>query len=177
MVIDANDEGTKHVEAALDLDMGDIESAELEMLDDSAIAVAEDEVAVSTGEDDITEFRPAEMTGEFEVPELHQTDETEAVEEAVSAVDAEAGLERTGTFAPGDFSDDEVEAAMEQGVDDIEDLMLPDDVDEVGTKLDLAKAFIDMGDAEGARSSLEEVLEEGTVEQKAEATGLLEQIK
>ena len=32
-------------------------------------------------------------------------------------------------------------------------------------------------DAEGARSSLEEVLEEGTVEQQAEATGLLEQIK
>jgi len=40
--------------------------------------------------------------------------------------------------------------------------MLPDDVDEVSTKLDLAKAFIDMGDAEGAKSSLEEVLSEGT---------------
>ena len=38
------------------------------------------------------------------------------------------------------------------------------------------QAFIDMGDAEGARSSLEEVLTEGTDDQKAEATGLLDQI-
>ena len=32
---------------------------------------------------------------------------------------------------------------------------------EVGTKLDLARAYIDMGDPEGARSILEEVLDEG----------------
>ena len=54
--------------------------------------------------------------------------------------------------------------------------MLPDDVDEVGTKLDLARAFIDMGDAEGARSSLDEVLTEGDEDQKAEATGLLKHL-
>jgi pilus assembly protein FimV len=54
--------------------------------------------------------------------------------------------------------------------------MLPDDVDEVSTKLDLARAFIDMGDTEGARGSLEEVMSEGNAEQKAEAKALLEQI-
>jgi pilus assembly protein FimV len=64
----------------------------------------------------------------------------------------------------------------EVDISDIGDLMLPDDVDEVSTKLDLARAFIDMGDAEGARSSLEEVLAEGTEEQKAEATQLLEKM-
>ena len=32
---------------------------------------------------------------------------------------------------------------------------------EVGTKLDLARAYMDMGDPEGARNILEEVLSEG----------------
>jgi len=98
-------------------------------------------------------------------------------------VDTAAGLDKTGTFAPGDFSEDEEQDASEDrtyssisDVDDIEDLMLPQDVDEVSTKLDLARAFIDMGDAEGARSSLEEVLEEGDDEQKAEARELLERM-
>jgi pilus assembly protein FimV len=84
---------------------------------------------------------------------------------------------KTGTFAPGDFDDpDESFIPDEADIDDIGDLMLPDDVDEVSTKLDLARAFIDMGDAEGARGSLEEVLAEGTDEQKAEASDLIEKI-
>ncbi|HSG64485.1 MAG TPA: FimV/HubP family polar landmark protein, partial [Gammaproteobacteria bacterium] len=45
---------------------------------------------------------------------------------------------------------------------------------EVGTKLDLARAYIDMGDPEGARSILEEVLDEGDSSQKREAQGLIE---
>jgi pilus assembly protein FimV len=69
---------------------------------------------------------------------------------------------------------DETIPPHEVDINDIGDLMLPDDVDEVATKLDLARAFIDMGDAEGARDSLEEVLAEGTGEQKAEASQLLE---
>ena len=48
--------------------------------------------------------------------------------------------------------------------------------DEVGTKLDLAKAYIDMGDPEGARSILDEVMDEGNSSQKEEAQSLLGQI-
>ena len=47
---------------------------------------------------------------------------------------------------------------------------------EIGTKLDLARAYIDMGDPDGARSILEEVLEEGDQGQKQEARALLETI-
>ncbi|MEM7561925.1 MAG: FimV/HubP family polar landmark protein [Pseudomonadota bacterium] len=92
-------------------------------------------------------------------------------------VDMDDGTEsKTGTFAPGDF--DEPTAAVDSvaDIDDIGDLMLPDDVDEVSTKLDLARAFIDMGDTEGARGSLEEVMSEGNDEQKAEAKTLLDSI-
>ena len=51
-----------------------------------------------------------------------------------------------------------------------------DGSDEVGTKLDLAKAYIDMGDPEGARSILDEVMDEGSSTQKEEAQALLGQI-
>lgn len=44
---------------------------------------------------------------------------------------------------------------------------------EVGTKLDLARAYIDMGDPEGARSILDEVLSEGSAVQKQEAERLI----
>lgn len=47
---------------------------------------------------------------------------------------------------------------------------------EVGTKLDLARAYIDMGDPDGARSILHEVLEEGDSGQQQEANRLLEDL-
>lgn len=48
--------------------------------------------------------------------------------------------------------------------------------DETATKLDLAKAYIDMGDAEGARSILDEVMAEGNDSQKQQARSLAAQI-
>jgi pilus assembly protein FimV len=97
-----------------------------------------------------------------------------ALDRDFSRENEEAG---TGSFAPVDFDGpDETITPEEVDINDISDLMLPDDVDEVSTKLDLARAFIDMGDYEGARGSLDEVLAEGTDEQKAEAIQLLEKI-
>lgn len=59
---------------------------------------------------------------------------------------------------------------------DGDDEEVPDSLDEVGTKLDLAKAYIDMEDKEGARMSLEEVLEDGNEAQKEEAQSLLDSL-
>jgi pilus assembly protein FimV len=50
----------------------------------------------------------------------------------------------------------------------------PQTMTEVGTKLDLARAYIDMGDPEGARSILEEVLDEGDPSQRREAQSLID---
>jgi len=47
---------------------------------------------------------------------------------------------------------------------------------EVGTKLDLARAYIDMGDPDGALSILEEVLEEADGDQKQEAQKLIDDL-
>ena len=53
----------------------------------------------------------------------------------------------------------------------------PVTMSEVGTKLDLARAYMDMGDPDGARSILEEVLSEGNASQKQEAQRLMESIR
>jgi FimV-like protein len=47
---------------------------------------------------------------------------------------------------------------------------------EIGTKLDLARAYIDMGDPEGAKSILEEVVKEGDEDQQAEARKLVDDL-
>jgi pilus assembly protein FimV len=50
----------------------------------------------------------------------------------------------------------------------------PVTMSEVGTKLDLARAYVDMGDPDGARSILEEVLKEGSSSQRQEAQRLID---
>ncbi len=49
----------------------------------------------------------------------------------------------------------------------------PDETDKTNTKLDLARAYVEMGDEEGARSILDEVLNEGDEAQKEDAQALL----
>ncbi len=50
----------------------------------------------------------------------------------------------------------------------------PVTMSEVGTKLDLARAYMDMGDPEGARNILDEVVQEGSASQKQEAQRLIQ---
>jgi pilus assembly protein FimV len=64
-------------------------------------------------------------------------------------------------LSPDDFSDDLHDART---------------MTEVGTKLDLARAYVDMGDPDGARSILEEVLDEGDEGQKQQAQRLIESL-
>jgi pilus assembly protein FimV len=58
--------------------------------------------------------------------------------------------------------------------DDVLPELEPVTMSEVGTKLDLARAYMDMGDPEGARSILEEVVQEVSASQKQEAQRLIE---
>ncbi len=64
---------------------------------------------------------------------------------------------------------------QDEFIDDLEeDFGFLAGTDEAATKLDLARAYIDMGDREGARDILEEVIEEGNEQQKQDASRLLE---
>ncbi len=61
-------------------------------------------------------------------------------------------------------------------VDEAPKELEPVTMSEVGTKLDLARAYMDMGDPDGARSILNEVLQEGSEGQRQEAQRLLDSI-
>jgi len=92
--------------------------------------------------------------------------------------DMDAGEHPTETEPESvEFSTDEFDVAdlaYDEAEDDMEGLL--DVSDEVSTKLDLARAYLDMGDPEGARSILDEVLEEGNEAQKDEAGKLIAEI-
>lgn len=51
-----------------------------------------------------------------------------------------------------------------------------DEFDEVATKLDLARAYLEMGDKEGAREILQEVINEGSDQQKSDARGIMDSL-
>lgn len=68
---------------------------------------------------------------------------------------------------------EEVFTGLDDGAEG-EDLFAGSDM--VGTKLDLARAYIDMDDRDGARNILHEVIEEGNDTQKAEAQELIKKI-
>jgi pilus assembly protein FimV len=73
-----------------------------------------------------------------------------------------------------DFNLDDVDEVIEDEEDASEGLL--DNTDEVTTKLDLARAYMDMGDPEGARSILDEVMDEGNEEQKREAQDIISEL-
>jgi pilus assembly protein FimV len=91
---------------------------------------------------------------------------------------------RTSTFGRGVFDGGSTPVDLDIGADvrgdeeptGTEEVgpLDPQTMTEVGTKLDLARAYIDMGDPEGARSILEEVLDEGDSGQRREAQSLID---
>ncbi len=109
----------------------------------------------------------------------------------MEAVDEGDDLEHTGTMrlpdpAPTDATGMHDVTGIHEAIIVDEDytgtIKLPDadseaeTMSEVGTKLDLARAYVDMGDPDGARSILDEVLEEGNEQQKVEAQALLDSL-
>jgi pilus assembly protein FimV len=100
--------------------------------------------------------------------------ESEPVDFAAQLEDASAEL------AQPEDSESVVEAApaaLAQAADDAlgedDDFDFLSGTDETATKLDLARAYIDMGDMEGARDILDEVLAEGNDGQQQEARELI----
>jgi pilus assembly protein FimV len=73
-----------------------------------------------------------------------------------------------------DLSADFEDAPVEE--DDEDELVIAADANGLSTKLDLARAYLDMGDDDGARQILEEVVAEGKEELRIEAQELLDRI-
>ncbi|WP_341326483.1 FimV/HubP family polar landmark protein [Methylotuvimicrobium sp. KM2] len=72
---------------------------------------------------------------------------------------------------PKKGSDDSFPDDLDLGVSDLTDM------DEFETKIDLARAYIDMGDSDAAKDIAQEVLDKGSSEQKKIAQSILDELK
>ncbi len=118
-------------------------------------AVAQTDVDLDL--DDLTAALAVSDVGD--TVEQHGDDAT--VEQPRPSVSDETAEIPTMSMSPEEMSDDLHDART---------------MTEVGTKLDLARAYVDMGDPAGARSILEEVLDEGDEGQRQQAQQLLDSL-
>lgn len=124
--------------------------------------------------DDETEALTLEDVDEGSLEFAAEDEAEEAPDEAPVTLDlTEEVVEESVAEA---LAEPDTVASDLESIDDGLDLSDLDDVDEVSTKLDLAKAYLDMGDADGTRSILDEVMTEGNNDQKKEAEELLSQL-
>jgi pilus assembly protein FimV len=160
--------------AALEDDLGELsESAEFDGAD---FAVADDIVDLEL-QDEIpsrpepVQESPAVIADEAALVDAEEEHDEDLFAQALSDFSGDSDDIDLNEFssdeaALADLSDDDMDAEL--------DFLA--DADEAATKLDLARAYIDMGDSEGAKDILSEVLGEGNEEQRKEANELLGRI-
>ncbi|QAX85947.1 peptidoglycan-binding protein [Pseudomonas sp. DTU12.3] len=115
-----------------------------------------------------------ELPADFDLSLADEMDSNPAAEpDAFSAEldDVNAELDRLSqSVAEPTFTEADAAMGDDLGEDDFDFLA---GTDEAATKLDLAQAYIDMGDSDGARDILNEVLTEGDEKQRGEAKEML----
>ncbi|MCE0464341.1 FimV/HubP family polar landmark protein [Pseudomonas uvaldensis] len=116
-----------------------------------------------------------ELPADFDLSLADEMDVPEAPKDPFESEldDVNAELERLseGLGQPSFTAEDALASA-----EDEPDFDFLSGTDEVATKLDLAQAYIDMGDNDGARDILGEVLNEGDATQKSEAQEMLSRL-
>ncbi|MBT8125657.1 MAG: hypothetical protein KJO81_12590 [Gammaproteobacteria bacterium] len=143
--------------------MNDLKPLDIDEDDSDVAGVLDDTVAMQSEDltvDIDTGIRPVdpEETSAYESSSL--SDDTEQFD--VSNIDTE--------FL------DPAEQTVAQTRTDLEELGPPSLIEEVGTKLDLAKAFVDMGDSDAAKETLLEVINEGDESQIKAAKDLMDKL-
>lgn len=146
---------------------------------DPPSAETDDELADLSLEEDDTDLSLDDLSLDDDTP-------SSPAEPASSADDLDElnAAEQHAAPAPEYHSEPQTAATPSAETSEVSDDMLGDDddfdflgeTDENATKLDLARAYIDMGDAEGARDILNEVLSEGSDDQQGEAKELLARV-
>ncbi|MCK9605269.1 MAG: fimbrial protein FimV [Methylomonas sp.] len=173
-----SDSGTEATEDADGKASATLESFDFNFDLDSTPSAAD---KASDGEAPAKSDEPLDMASleSFEFPEFGEDEPEEKPAPAATPAPAEPLSEAVSESADEfDFNFD-FETLGGESIDDDIDFGVSDltDMDEFETKIDLAKAYIDMGDAEAAKSIATEVLEKGTPEQKQAAQALLDELK
>lgn len=175
----------------LSAEMGNKEEAQLQYselvnIGDASFIARAEQVLRSAGSG-------SKWFAEMESPDLE--DAAPAVSEALEVLDELDLTTDTGEALEADFGELEIELPDSDSLDDDLDLSLDfteDNIDgdvkdeegmvfaeggsEMSTKLDLARAYLDMGDEDGAKQILEEIAADGSAGQKEEAKILLERL-
>jgi pilus assembly protein FimV len=156
---------------SFDLNTGDESTQTALSSDEAGLDFGLDADSSATGDDDL-EFNLDLGGGDEETA----TDIKLDMADSASAETSSGGLDFD--LNTEDDTSGDTEPGMDMNLDagDAIDLEMAAGGDEVGTKLDLARAYIDMGDPDGARSILDEVIDEGDDGQKQEAQQLMSQI-
>ncbi|HGM5554409.1 TPA: FimV/HubP family polar landmark protein [Pseudomonas putida] len=132
------------------------------------LSPAEPVVANEVPQDDL------ELPADFDLSLADEMDSNPAAEPDAFAAelnDVNAELDRLSqSIAEPTFTEADAAMGDDLGEDDFDFLA---GTDEAATKLDLAQAYIDMGDNDGARDILNEVLTEGDEKQRGEAKEML----
>jgi pilus assembly protein FimV len=182
----------------LDIEMSDADIELISGLDDSALPNLDDEElpelddlslmadleadSTEQGAADLSDFDAAD---DFDLSDtLEMSDDLDLSDDLnLGDLDLSALDESPSDVAGADLDDLSVDEDLivdlvdeEQEANDQVTESVAVDEDEVATKLDLARAYIDMGDDDGARDILEEVAQEGDDSQRVEAEELLARI-
>lgn len=153
-----DDEEPETLLASLDDDDERIEFAETESLPDGVF----DDDAAQAGSTDL----------DLDIDDLTAALKVSSEGDTVNQGRDDATVEQPRPVANGDDSPT-ASIAPEEMAEDLHDART---MTEVGTKLDLARAYVDMGDPGGARSILEEVLDEGDESQRQQAQQLIDSL-
>ncbi|KZN15509.1 MULTISPECIES: FimV/HubP family polar landmark protein [Pseudomonas] len=163
----------------LDMDLGG---------DASPATLAEDDFLLSLDEDlkdlPVAEAAPVteptlddlELPADFDLSlademDAAAPDQPDAFESELNDVNAELDRLSQSLGEPSFTAEDALASAADEP-----DFDFLSGTDEVATKLDLAQAYIDMGDSDGARDILNEVVTEGDAGQKSEAREMLSRL-
>jgi pilus assembly protein FimV len=181
-----------NLDSLADTDLGDLEAEFGDMGSETTEAAAAEE------SDSLSSDELADIGEDFDLGAIAES-MAEQDDSSIVGLDLDLDLDSSGETAEDatvEYTLDDVAAelaAKEQAAPDSsdqppafdslsdsdeadDDFDFLSDTDEVATKLDLARAYIDMGDSEGARDILEEVLAEGSEQQIQEANSLVEKI-
>ena len=104
--------------------------------------------------------------------------ESEVADELEADLDSEleALLNSSDDIELEELAAEDEDVSADDDFDELAGLNLLEGADEVETKLDLARAYMDMDDLDGAKDILQEIVSEGNEQQKAEAEALITSI-
>jgi pilus assembly protein FimV len=187
--LDIDEETEDELDTELSLDSELSTEAEVSELDLGELDLALDDVELNLDEEIGADATDIELSLDEDVNLDDEDDGVDDFDLSVEGSTEDISINEDDSFDI-DLSED---ASLESG-DDVDPLQqLADSLDsdaeldedefdflsgsdEISTKLDLARAYIEMEDKEGARDILDEVVQEGNDEQKSQAEALISQL-